>query len=110
MPERGDFIWLDFNPQTGKEQAKKRPALVISPKIYNAKSSLSLVLPITGKYRGWGFEIPLPRGLKTSGSILVDQVKSLDFKARNPSFIENCPKDILKSAIKKLQLLIEEGA
>tara|TARA_R110002095_G_C4169382_1_gene231660 strand:- start:48 stop:395 length:348 start_codon:yes stop_codon:yes gene_type:complete len=110
IPSRGDFIWLDFNPQRGKEQAKKRPALVISPEVYNAKSSLALVCPITSKYRGWVFEIPLPRKLEISGSILVDQVKSLDFKERNGSFIEKCPKDTLNSVIKKLQLLIGESA
>ncbi len=106
VPNRGDFIWLDFNPQTGREQAKKRPALVISPQIYNKKSSLALVCPITSKYRGWAFEVPLPNNLNVSGSILVDQVKSLDFKARNASPIDKCPPDILEAVVEKLQLLI----
>ncbi len=106
IPERGNFIWLDFNPQTGREQAKKRPALVISPQIYNEKSSLALVCPIASKYRGWAFEVPLPHGLEIAGSILVDQVKSLDFKARKASYIDTCPPEILKAVSKKLQLLI----
>ena len=107
IPNRGDFIWLDFNPQTGKEQAKTRPALVLSPMKYNKASSLALVCPITSKYKGWGFEIALPNDLKVKGSILVDQLKSLDFKARNANFIEKCPETIIEDALEKARLLLE---
>jgi mRNA interferase MazF len=107
IPERGDLIWLEFATQTGKEQDRTRPALVLSPKEYNKKSSLALVCPITSKYKGWGFEVPLPFGLEVKCSILVDQIKSLDFKARNAKFIENCPEDILRDALKKARLLLD---
>jgi mRNA interferase MazF len=107
IPERGDFIWLDFTPQAGREQAKKRPALVISPRLYNEKSSLALVCPITSKYRGWAFEIALPNNQEVKGSILVDQLKSLDFNARHAEKIGTCPPDILEDAITKIKLLLE---
>jgi mRNA interferase MazF len=108
VPERGDFIWLDFTPQAGREQAKKRPALVISPRLYNERSSLALVCPITRKYRGWAFEIALPNNQEVKGSILVDQLKSLDFNARHAEKIGICPPDILEDAITKIKLLLEE--
>lgn len=107
IPKRGDFIWLDFNPQTGREQAKTRPALVLSPAQYNQASSLALVCPITSKYKGWGFEIPLPQSSKIKGSILVDQLKSLGFKARNVKFIAKCPVEILEEALEKARILLD---
>jgi mRNA interferase MazF len=105
-PDRGDFIWLDFNPQTGKEQAKTRPALVLSPLKYNRASSLALVCPVTSKYKGWGFEIALPNDFKVQGSILVDQLKSLDYSARNAKFIEKCPEAIMNDVLEKARLLL----
>lgn len=107
IPARGDFIWLEFTPQKGKEQAKTRPALVVSPKRYNEISSLALVCPITSRYRGWGFEILLPDTLEVKGSILVDQVKSLDYNARNAKFIASCPYDIVEDAIAKMRTLLD---
>lgn len=107
IPKRGDFIWLDFNPQTGKEQAKTRPALVLSPHKYNKVSKLALVCPITSKYRGWGFEIPLPTSLKTKGSILVDQIKSLDYSARNAKLISECPEKIVNDVLARARLLLD---
>lgn len=105
-PDRGDFIWLDFNPQKGREQAKKRPALVVSPKIYNKKSSLAFVCPITSKYKGWPFEVLLPRDLKVQGSILSDQLKSLDYRARNAQFIDICPFDVVEEVLAKIATLV----
>lgn len=107
IPDRGDFIWLEFTPQKGKEQAKTRPALVISPKKYNKSSSLALVCPIASKYRGWGFEILLPKTLGVNGSILVDQLKSLDFNARNAKYIGPCPTNIVSDVIAKIRTLID---
>lgn len=106
-PKRGDFIWLEFTPQKGREQAKTRPALVLSPHKYNKASSLALVCPITSKYRGWGFEIALPNNLGIKGSILVDQLKSLDYKARNAEFISGCPSAIVEDALAKARTLLD---
>ena len=58
-PKRGDFIWVNFSPQLGFEQANKRPALVLSPKIYNKKSHLVLVCPVTKIFKGYPFEVAI---------------------------------------------------
>ena len=81
VPRRGDLVWIDFNPQAGREQAGHRPALVISPRLYNAKAGLALFCPITSRQKGYPFEVALPPGLEFSGVILADQLKSLDFAA-----------------------------
>lgn len=107
VPRRGDFIWLDFTPQKGREQAKTRPALVVSPVEYNKKSPLALVCPITSKYKGWAFEVPLPNNLGVKGSILVDQLKSLDYEARHAEFIETCPEGIVDDVLARLRTLTE---
>jgi len=83
VPERGDLVWLEFNPQAGSEQAGRRPALVISPGSYNRRVGLALVCPITSRVKGYPFEVELPPGLEAQGAILCDQVKSLDWRARH---------------------------
>lgn len=82
IPQKGDIVWIDFNPQKGSEQAGKRPALVLSPSIYNKKTGLCLALPITSKQKGYPFEIAIKTD-EISGVALCDQIKSLDYKARN---------------------------
>ena len=83
VPERGDIVWLSFDPQAGHEQAGHRPALVLSPKAYNAKSGLMLCCPMTTKIKGYPFEVSI-NGPSPSVA-LADQVKSLDWRARNAS-------------------------
>ena len=85
IPKRGDIIWLEFNPQAGHEQAGKRPALVISPEAYNHKTSLFLVCPITSQVKGYPFEVKIP-STTSSRRNFSDQVKSLDWQARNAQF------------------------
>jgi len=83
MPfERGDLIWLDFNPQSGHEQAGRRPALVVSPGGYNALSNCILVCPVTTNLAPWPWKTALPPGGAIGGAILVDQLKSVDARAR----------------------------
>ena len=82
LPETGDFVWLTFDPQAGREQAGRRPALVLSPRSYNAKSGLALVCPITNQVKGYPFEVAISTGLVPTGVILADHVKSVDWKAR----------------------------
>ncbi|MBI1868644.1 MAG: endoribonuclease MazF [Methylocystis sp.] len=80
VPERGDIVWLSFDPQAGHEQAGRRPALALSPKAYNAKTGLMLCCPMTTKIKGYPFEVAISA---TSRSVaLADQVKSLDWRAR----------------------------
>lgn len=82
-PERGQIVWVSFNPQTGHEQAGRRPALVISPATYNGVSNCILVCPITSNTAPWPWKVMLPNGGDITGAVLVDQVKSIDARARN---------------------------
>lgn len=107
IPKRSDVVEMVFNPQVGHEQAGKRPALVLSPEKYNEKTGLIIACPITGKSKGYPFEVELPNDLKTYGIILADQVKSLDWQRRKAKFIEKAPEYILKSVIEKLDLILK---
>ena len=82
-PDRGQIVWVSFNPQTGHEQAGRRPALVISPATYNGVSNCILVCPITSNTAPWPWKVMLPNGGDITGAVLVDQVKSIDARARN---------------------------
>jgi mRNA interferase MazF len=106
IPDRGDLVWLNFTPQAGHEQRGKRPALVLSPKIYNEKSSLCVVLPITSKIKGYPFEVLLPQGVEIEGTILSDQIKNLDFVARDISFISKVPQSVLNDVQKNVLALV----
>ena len=74
-PDRGDAIWITFNPQAGHEQAGRRPAVVLSPSAYNGKVGLAILCPITSKIKGYPFEVMLPDNLAITGAVLSDQVK-----------------------------------
>lgn len=106
VPDRGDVIWLQFNPQAGHEQAGRRPALVISPRIYNGKVGLALVCPVTSKVKGYPFEVLLPGSLPVSGVVLADQVKSLDWRVKEAEFICSVPAEIIGEVLEKLRLLV----
>jgi mRNA interferase MazF len=106
VPERGDVIWINLNPQSGHEQAGRRPAVVLSPKSYNEKTGLTILCPVTGKIKGYPFEVIIPDGFSINGSILSDQVKSLDWRARNAEYIFSLPEEIISLVLKKLSLLL----
>ena len=106
IPDRGDIVWLNFTPQAGHEQRGKRPALILSPKIYNEKTSLCIALPITSKIKGYPFEVTLPKNLPVEGVILSDQVKSLDFSVRDISFICKVPSSVVESVQKNVVALV----
>jgi mRNA interferase MazF len=80
VPDCGDIVWLDFTPQSGHEQAGRRPAVVLSPKVYNGKTGLMLCVPITNQIKGYPFEVPLSAA--ATGVALADQVKSVDWRSR----------------------------
>lgn len=105
-PERGDVVWITLNPQAGPEQAGRRPALVLSPAAYNAKVGLALLCPITTQVKGYPFEVPLPPGGTVSGVILSDQVKSLDWRARDASFIEALPPASVEEVLRRVATLL----
>ena len=104
--EKGDLVWLDFDPQIGHEQKGRRPAICISHKQYNQKIGLALICPITSHIKGYPFEIVL-NGHSISGCILSDQIKSLDWKQRNCHFIEKAAAEEIDSVVQNIQLMIE---
>lgn len=106
VPDRGDIVWLQFNPQAGHEQAGLRPAFVVSPRSYNEKVGLALFCPITSQVKGYPFEVVLPSGGKPSGAILSDQVKSLDWRVRRAKRISKAPKEVIREALGKMCTLI----
>ena len=106
IPDQGDIVWLDFNPQLGHEQRGRRPALVISLKAYNEKTGLGLFCPITSKEKGYPFEVSV-LGKTIDGCVLSDQVKSLDWRVRNIEYIEKVQKENFSEVINNIMVLIE---
>jgi mRNA interferase MazF len=107
VPERGDVVWLAFNPQAGHEQAGTRPALVISPVAYNRRVGLALFCPLTTQVKGYPFEVVLPPGLKAEGAILSDQIKSLDWRARRAKLLCRVPSEVLDETLARVLALID---
>ena len=107
VPDRGHIIWLQFNPQAGREQSGHRPALVLSPAAYNVKTKLCIVCPITSQVKGFPFEVVLPPGLKAGGAVLSDHVKSMDFTRREASFICEAPAQVVSEVLGKLGALLQ---
>jgi mRNA interferase MazF len=107
VPARGDAVWLSFQPQAGHEQAGRRPALVLSPRPYNARVGLALFCPITRQAKGYPFEVIIPTELNVAGVVLADQVKSLDWRAREAEFIARLPTEVVGEALAKLRPLLE---
>ena len=106
-PDRGDIVWLEFNPQTGHEQKGRRPAIVLSPQEYNLKVGLALVCPITSQVKDYPFEVPQPERFPISGVIISDQIKNLDWNVRNAEFIVKAPKSVIEETINKFITLLE---
>ena len=109
VPERGDVVWLSFDPQAGHEQAGRRPALVLSPSTYNRSSALAVVVPVTSQIKGYPFEVRIPAGLPISGVILADHLKSLDWRARNADRVCELPAETVRQVLQKAALLLASG-
>ena len=107
IPDLGDIVWVSFNPQKGREQANKRPAIVVSPEVYNRKSSLALMCPITSRMKSYTFEVTI-KERKIEGVALVDQIRSLDWQARKVKFIERAKPGILFKIQEKILILLTQ--
>jgi mRNA interferase MazF len=105
IPDRGDIVWITLNPQAGHEQSGRRPALVLSPKAYNAKVGLAILCPITSQVKGYPFEALIPDGMPIAGVVLSDQVKSLDWRAREAEWICTLPVEVTQEVLDKLETL-----
>ena len=106
IPDRGDVVWLDFHPQAGREQAGRRPALVLSPAAYNGRALLAVVCPISSKRKHYPFEVPVPRGVAVKGVVLADHVRSVDWAGRNAEFWCGLPPTFLDVVSQRLGKLI----
>jgi len=99
-------VWLTFDPQAGHVQAGIRPAVVLSPQAYNERSSLIVVVPVTRQIKGYPFEVVLPSGLPVSGAVLSDQIKSVDWRARDARLICALPAAVLGGILQRAAVLL----
>ena len=102
-------MWVDFNPQAGREQAGRRPAVVLSPAAYNGRVGLAVLCPITNQIKGYPFEVPLPGGLPVTGVILSDQLKSIDWRRRDVRVIARLPNETVGEVLHKVGTLLALG-
>ena len=105
-PERGDLIKLDFNNTQGHEQAGYRRAIVITPSSYNHTAGLAIVCAITNQKKGYPFEVDIPVGLKVTGVILSDQVRTIDWVARNIVIVDHAPQECVEHILENLSKLL----
>ena len=106
VPEWGDLVNKSFSPQAGHEQAGWRPALVVSPALYNEASSLALFCPISSRVKGYPFEVPLPAGTSIEGVVLADQLRSLDWRAHKAALIGRAPTEVIEDVLARLEPLV----
>lgn len=107
LPRRGDAIWITLELQAGREQKGRRPALVISATAYNRQVGLVIACLITNQVKGYPFEVPIPPNLQVTGVILADQVRNLDWRARDAEYICDMPGDVVEDVLEKINRLVD---
>lgn len=106
QPDRGDFAYLHFTPHAGTEQAGRRPALVLSPKEFNIATGLAFVCPMANQMKGGSFEVQVPRGAGMTGVVLSDQLRSLDWLARNAEFHSKAPQGLIEEVLARIEAVL----
>jgi len=106
VPRKGDLIALTFDPQSGHEQRGRRPALAVSNDLFNRHTGLCIVCPITKTRRGYPFHVLIPEGQEVTGFVMVEQVKSIDFRSRKAKRIGRAPEQVLEEALPILDACI----
>ena len=106
-PDRGDVVWLDFDPQAGREQRGRRPALILSPRSYSRLTGLALACPITSQVKGYRFEVLIPPGLPVHGAILSDHVRNIDWRSRKAETLCSLPSDVAAAVISRIETLLK---
>ncbi len=106
VPDRGHLVWINFDPQAGREQRGHRPVVVLSPARYNGKTNLCIACPVTNQSKGYPFEVKIPDGLEVSGVILADHIKSMDWKQRGIQYADRLPDNKLNEVLGKLNALL----
>ena len=106
VPRKGDFVALSFDPQTGHEQRGRRPALVVSNDLFNKHTGLCIACPVTSARRDYPFHVSLPDGCEVTGVVMVEQIKSIDFRARKVKRIGPAPEAVLQETLSLLDACI----
>jgi mRNA interferase MazF len=106
VPEAGHIIKIDLDPSVGHEQGGWRPALVLSPRLYNQKAGMAVLVPITNQAKGYTFEVRLPSQIKTTGVVLADQIKSVDWRKRRIKYTDTAPAEVMKAVQERLMVLL----
>lgn len=106
IPQKGDFISVTFDPQAGHEQKGRRPALVVSSHLFNEKTGMAIVCPITTTDRNWPLHVRIPQNSILTGVIMVEQVKSVDYQARHAKLISHSPENIINEVLSILDACI----
>lgn len=106
FPQRQEFIWLNFDPQTGHEQKGRRSGLVVSHSSFNQKMGFAYIVPVSSTYRVNPFYVPIPDGLAVMGVMMCDQLRSLDFRARKYDFICTCPDLLFQDVLRRIKPII----
>lgn len=109
VPDVGHIIKIDMNPVAGHEQGGWRPAVVLSPSLYNGKTGLVVAVPVTNRTKGYPFEVPLPGQLKTTGFVLADHIKNFAWRARRAKYVEVAPVEVLTAIRDRLIALLGLG-
>ena len=106
-PAQGDIVMLNFNPQAGHEQAGRRPALVVSNQSFHRYTGLAIFCPITNQIKNYPLHVRLDARTKTTGEILCEHIKSLDYNARKIAFVEKLPDDLLEEVLDRVSMSLE---
>ena len=106
IPQKGDFVALTFDPQSGHEQRGRRPALVVSNDLFNKHTGLCIACPITNMDRSYPFHVAIPEGQRVTGVVMVEQVKSIDFHSRDVKRIASAPQAVLEEVLSILDACI----
>ena len=106
VPRQGDIIAITFDPQSGHEQKGRRPALVVSKHLFNRSTGLAIVCPLTNTRRDFPFHVPIPQSSSLAGFIMVEQVKSVDFRSRQAKRIERASDELLAHVLSVLDACI----
>ena len=107
IPQKGDFVTLSFDPQSGREQKGRRPALVISNYLFNKHTGLAIACPITRTERRIPFHLPIPASSSLTGFVMVDQVKSVDYGSRRVRYVEKAPNELVHDVINVLDVCVK---
>lgn len=106
VPDRGDFVWIDFSPHLGHEQGGRRPALVLSSSLYNRPTRLALFCPVTTKIKGYPWEVPVSGSRSVTGVVLADAVKNFDWSVRGTEFIERASDEVVATVAEYVAELV----